>query len=176
LFYNTPQEQTKRAGFVPSWCSVTKTEAKPSTGTRQACKPQARRALYKRGGLYLFYNTPQEQTQRAGFVPSWCSVTKTEAKPSTGTRQACEPQAKRVPHTKEEDCTSSTIRLKNNPKELASYPRGARRPKPKPNHRPARARPASLRRNACHTQNNRYTLGLTHARVRPNARYIQRGG
>src|SRR5450432_3530170 len=37
-------------------------------------------------------------------------------------------------------------------KELASYPRGARRPKPKPNHRPARVRPASLRRNACHKQ------------------------
>src|SRR5450755_1190845 len=71
------------------------------------------------------YKTPQKQQQRAGFVPSWCSVTKTEAKPSTGTRQACELQARRVLHTKRR-IVRSTRHLRNNDKELASYPRGAR--------------------------------------------------
>src|SRR5450432_4251012 len=51
------------------------------------------------------------------------------------TRGAYRPRGRRVPQ-----------------KELASYPRGARRLKPKPNHRPAHVRPASPRRNACHTQ------------------------
>src|SRR5450755_3997036 len=71
------------------------------------------------------YKTPQKQRQRAGFVPSWCSVTKTEAKPSTGTRQACKLQARRVLHTKRR-IVRSTRHLRNNNKELASYPRGAR--------------------------------------------------
>jgi len=56
----------------------------------------------------MLYNTPQEQPKGAGFVPSWCSVTKTEAKPSTGTRQACEPQAERVSYTNNRQALGST--------------------------------------------------------------------
>jgi predicted site-specific integrase-resolvase len=64
--------------------------------------------------LYKLYNTPQEQSQRAGFVPSWCSVTKTEAKPSIGTRQACEPQANRLlfTHTKRRIVLYNTSKTK----------------------------------------------------------------
>src|SRR5450755_2515878 len=42
----------------------------------------------------------------------------------------------------------STILLKNNQKELASHPRGARRPKSKPNNLTTRVRPTSLRQSA----------------------------
>jgi hypothetical protein len=67
---------------------VTKTEAKPSTARvlpaslrRNACHIHTHKEEddRTRSTVSLLY----EQPQRAGFVPSWCSVTKTEAKPST---------------------------------------------------------------------------------------------
>jgi hypothetical protein len=79
IIYKTPQKQRQRAGFVPSWCSVTKTEAKPSTGMRQACESQAKRVLYtkkKRRIIVHALRYPSLRIQRAGFVPSWCSVIK----------------------------------------------------------------------------------------------------
>jgi hypothetical protein len=72
----------------------------PLTGTRQACEPQAKRVLHtkkKRRMIVHALRYPSLRTQRAGFVPSWCSVTKTEAKQPDNACEAYEPQAERTP-------------------------------------------------------------------------------
>jgi hypothetical protein len=116
--------------------------------------PGETRATHKEEDCALQYSL--RTTKRAGFAPSWCSATKVEAKQPDNAREAYEPQAKRTP----EEVSPASAETHNDTrgaygprrrrvlqKEMASHPRGARRPKSKPNNLTTRVR-RTLRQSA----------------------------
>jgi hypothetical protein len=96
-----PSLRIQRAGFVPSWCSMTKIEAKPSTARVLPAYLQAERVPHikkkRRRMIVHALRYPSLRTQRAGFAPSWYSATKVEAEQPNNAREAYKSQVKRIP-------------------------------------------------------------------------------